>query len=236
MAVERAEPILIPEPAREVPAPQSPTPVTQEHPQPRLFDVDEYYRMAEAGILRPDERVELIEGEIYLMSPIGDRHALTVDRLLVSLVQLLAGRARFSSQNPIRLARKVEPQPDITLSRLDSERPRQFQGKHPRPADIYLLIEVADSSLAYDLGEKADLYARYGVRELWVLDLTQDRLLIHREPTADGYASVVELPHGESVSPIAFPDIRFTADEVLGAPLREGASTDDLHEDAAGDQ
>jgi Uma2 family endonuclease len=211
----------------------------EKRPQTRLFDVDEYYRMAEVGILKPDERVELIEGEIVVMNPIGDRHALTVDQLNVPLVQRFGGRARIGVQNPIRLGRKVEPQPDLTVSRLDALRPRRYQGKHPRPEDVLLVIEVADTSVAYDLGEKAVLYARYGVPELWVFDLPGYRLVIHREPTATGYANVRELPRGASISPLAFPDVTFTADELLGEAVAEVTDTEDeahTHAEAAGDQ
>jgi Uma2 family endonuclease len=232
MAGERAEQISIPEDATETVAS-----VVQRERQPRrLFDVDEYYRMAEVGILKPDERVELIEGEILVMSPIGRRHISAVMRLTKLCVLQFVGLAEVSIQNPVRLRPRVEPEPDLAVLRLHPDEPVPYAGAHPGPEDVLLIVEVAWSSLTYDLGEKSALYARYGVPELWIVDLTQDRLLIHREPTADGYARVVELPRGESISPIAFPDLSFTADEILGPPLPEGVSPDDLDGEAAGDQ
>jgi Uma2 family endonuclease len=232
MAVERAEQISLPEDA-----PKSVAPVVQREQQPRrLFDVDEYYRMAEVGILKPDERVELIEGEIRVMSPIGRRHISALLRLNRVFSRSLLDVAEVSIQMPVRLRHRVEPEPDVAILRLRDDESRPYESAQPGPADVLLIVEVAWSSLTYDLGEKSALYARYGVPELWVLDLTQDRLMIHREPTADGYASVVELPRGETISPVAFPDVSFSADDILGAPLPEGASTDDLDDEAAGDQ
>ena len=232
MAVERAEQISLPEDA-----PKSVAPVVQREQQPRrLFDVDEYYRMAEVGILKPDERVELIEGEIRVMSPIGRRHISALIRLNRVFSRKLLDVAEVSIQSPVRLRPSVEPEPDVAILRLHPDEPNPYADAQPSAEDVLLIVEVAWSSLDYDLGEKADLYARYGIPELWVLDLTRDRLLIHREPTAEGYASVRELPRGETISPVAFPDVTFAADEILGAPLPEGASTDDLDDEAAGGQ
>jgi Uma2 family endonuclease len=232
MAVERAEQITRPE---DVPA--APAPAIHYERQPRrLFDVDEYYRMAEVGILKPDERVELIEGEILNMSPIGRRHVAALIALNRVFTVRLIDVAEVSIRSPVRLRRRVEPEPDVAILRLRPDEPFPYASAHPGPEDVLLIVEVAWSSLTYDLGEKAGMYARYGVPELWVVDLTQDRLIIHREPTADGYASVVELPRGESISPILFPDVSFTADEILGAPLPEGVSPDDLDDEAVGDQ
>ena len=185
-------------------------------PELRLFTVDDYYRMAEVGILDERERVELIEGVIVKMPPIGPRHSLRVDSLNVLFIQRLGHRARLSVQNPVRLGLRVEPQPDLALSLNDEMRLRRYATAHPGPADVLLLVEVADSSVNYDIGEKAILYGRHGILELWVADLPGDTLVVHREPTADGYASVRTLARGESISSLAFADVSFTVDEILG--------------------
>jgi Uma2 family endonuclease len=187
-------------------------------PQPRLFDVDEYHRMAEAGILRPDERLELIDGEIRVMSPIGRRHFSAVMRLTKLCVLRLSENAEVSIQNPVRLRETFEPEPDVAILHPQPRAARPYETAPPGPGDVLLLIEVADSSVEWDLGEKAALYARDGVPELWVLDLPADRVVIHREPTAGGYASVAQLPRDGSVHPLAFPDVAFTADDLLGPP------------------
>jgi Uma2 family endonuclease len=185
-------------------------------PELRQFTVDEYYKMVEAGILGERERVELIEGVIVKMPPIGPRHSLRVDGLTVILIQRLGHRARLSIQNPIRLASRVEPQPDFALSRIDERRLRRYASAHPGPGDVLLVLEVADSSVNFDVGEKAVLYAQHGIVELWVADLPGDRLLVHRDPTSNGYASVQTLKRGMTISPLAFSDVAFTIDEILG--------------------
>ena len=187
-------------------------------PTPRRFTVDEYYKMAEAGILGEDDRVELIEGEIVQMAPIGPLHADAVEDLAELFVLRFADRAKVRSQNPVRLSQILEPEPDVALLRVASERGRSYRVDHPTVEDVYLIVEVADSSLDYDLGRKARLYARHGIPELWVLDQRHDRLVLHREPTPRGYASVRTLARGESVAPLAFPETQFAVDQLLGAP------------------
>lgn len=185
-------------------------------PSARLFTVDEYYRMAEVGILRPDERVQLIEGVIVQMPPIGPRHAFNVDRV-ADLFRLRVGtQARIRTQQPIRLASLAEPEPDIAIVRSYLTSPKMYETRHPGPDDVLVLIEIADSTLAFDLGEKAAMYAQSNVKELWVVDLHNDRMHVHREPTGDGYASVEVAERGMTVNPLAFPDVEFTADEILG--------------------
>jgi Uma2 family endonuclease len=185
-------------------------------PSARLFTVDEYYRMAEVGILRPDERVELIEGVVVQMPPIGPDHAGSVDSLNETFGDRLRPRVRVRVQNPIRLDGMAEPEPDITLLRPESERRLPYRSSHPTLEDLFLVVEVSDSTLAYDLGEKAAMYSRAGVPDLWIIDVNGDRIVVHREPTADGYASVTPVERGMTISPLAFPDVEFTADEVLG--------------------
>jgi Uma2 family endonuclease len=166
----------------------SATDVLSLHPVPRhRLTVADYHRLGEAGILGADERVELLEGQLVDMSPIGPRHALAVDALNELLVLAVAGRAHVRVQNPISLDGGSEPQPDLAVVRRPwSGYPRA----HPGPADILLLIEVADSSLELDLGAKRAIYARAGIAEFWIVDLTTDTVLVHRDPDGDGYRSV----------------------------------------------
>jgi Uma2 family endonuclease len=164
------------------------TDVLSRHPVPRhRLTVADYHRLGEAGILGEDDRVELLEGQLIDMSPIGPRHALAVDALNELLVGGVAGRAVVRVQNPITLDSGSEPQPDVAVVRRPwSGYPRA----HPGPGDILLLIEVADSSLELDLGAKRTIYARAGIGEYWIVDLTTDTVLLHREPDGDGYRGV----------------------------------------------
>jgi Uma2 family endonuclease len=177
----------------------------------RRFTVDEYYRMADAGILKPDDRVELIEGEIIEMAPIGIRHARCVAEFNQRLVIAAGDRAVLWPQNPVRLPRDTEPQPDVVLIRPPSTR----YDRPPRPDDVFLLIEVADTSVRYDREVKLPLYARAGVREVWLADLTHDVVLVHRQPGPDGYASALRVGPGGTLTPERFPDIVLTVDDAL---------------------
>jgi len=150
----------------------------------RRFTVDQYHRMIRAGILREGERVELIEGEIIEMAAVGNRHiACILD--LDELFQVgLAGRARVSVQNPVQLSASSEPEPDLTILR---HRPDRYRSGPPLAEDVYLLIEVSDTTLAYDRGIKLRLYALAGVPEYWIFDLKRNRLLVFREPEGAVY-------------------------------------------------
>ena len=169
------------------------------HPVRRhRLTLDDYHRLGEAGILGEDDRVELLEGQLVDMSPIGPRHALAVDALNELLVTAVSGRAGVRVQNPIVLDGGTEPQPDIVLVR----RPwRGYPGSHPGPEDIILIIEVANSSRDMDLGAKRELYARAGIREFWIVDLIADGVLVCRNPGGDRYQSVTR------VEPVAFLDV-----------------------------
>jgi Uma2 family endonuclease len=179
----------------------------------RLFTVAEYYRMAEAGILSEDDRVELIEGEVLSMAPIGDRHAGTVDFLAESFLRHLGGRAQVRVQSPIRLGEYSEPQPDIALlkRRLDF-----YRSRHPGPEDVLLMAEVSETRQTHDRPVKVPLYARYGIPEVWRVDLAEDRLEVFREPTPEGYRSVQTFRRGEAVAPLFAPDVVFNVDDILG--------------------
>lgn len=180
-------------------------------PRHRLT-IRDYHRLAETGVLGGAERVELLEGQLVDMSPIGPRHALAVDTLTELLVLAAAGQAVVRVQNPIVLDDNSEPQPDFTLLR------RPWQGypeEHPRPPDVYLLIEVADSSLDFDLGAKLELYARAGIREFWVVDLTRNRVLVHRNPNGNGYGSITLVEMSGTLPVEALPGVTIPAGRIF---------------------
>jgi Uma2 family endonuclease len=178
------------------------------------FTVEEYHRMGEVGILPEDTCLELIAGDIVVREPIGSYHAGTVNRLTRLWTSILGDRAVVQVQNPVELAGEdSEVQPDVTLLRPRAD---FYTSGHPVAADVLLLIEVADTSLARDRRVKIPLYARAGIREVWLLDLTRDRVEVHRDPTAGGYRDVHALGRGESVAPEAFPDLTIAIANLLG--------------------
>ena len=172
----------------------------------RRFTVEEYHRMGDAGIFHPDERVELIEGEIVQMAPIGPRHAgcvINVNRLFITR---LGERALISPQNPVVIQPRSEPQPDLLVLR---PRTVSYSREHPTPEDVLLAVEVADTTVRFDRLVKARLYARAGIQEFWLL-LTGDAVVeVYRDPGPDGYASVTAHASGQAVSPLAFPTVDF---------------------------
>jgi Uma2 family endonuclease len=161
--------------------------ITTEQPRRHRLTVDDYYRMGEVGILAPDARVELIEGEILDMAPPGNLHAGTVDQLVALLGRAVAERALLRVQSPISVDRYSEPQPDLALLRPRTD---FYKSSHPRPEDVWLVIEVADSSLRYDRDVKVGLYARSGVSEVWLVDLQEGQLTRYREPTPSSYRRI----------------------------------------------
>jgi Uma2 family endonuclease len=162
-------------------------------PRPHRLTVDEYYRMAEVGLLAPDARVELIEGEIIDMAPIGSRHASAVDWLARRFIEAVGESAIVRVQGPIRLGPRSEPQPDLALLRRRADR---YAGGHPASGDVLLVVEVSDATLDYDRNVKAGLYARHGIPALWIVDLPQRRLHTFGRPGEGGYRdrSVVDGP------------------------------------------
>jgi Uma2 family endonuclease len=177
------------------------------------FTVDDYYRMAEVGILHEDDRVELIEGQVVVMSPIGARHAGCVDALTHLFTKVPGLHTIVRVQNPIRLGPGAEPQPDLAL--LEPRRDG-YRTRHPSPTDVLLVIEVADTSLAYDREVKLPLYAAAGIAEAWLVDLTGDRIEIRRGPGPDGYREVRLATRGETITPINLPGVDINVDDVLG--------------------
>ncbi len=178
----------------------------------RRFTVDEYHRMAEAGIFSEDESVELLEGEIVEMTPISSRHAAAVDRLAHLLNRGLGENAIVRVQGPIRLGETSEPQPDLALLR---PRPDFYAAGHPRPEDVFLLVEVADTSATSDRAVKVPLYARAGIEEVWLVDLQKKTIEVYRQPSQAGYEQVLHLSGNDSLSPQAFPALKLTTKEVL---------------------
>jgi Uma2 family endonuclease len=179
----------------------------------RRFTVDDYYRMAEVGILTEDDRVELLDGEIVQMSPIGSDHAGHVKRLTALFTSRLGARVVVSVQDPVRLSRHSEPQPDVALLQPRAD---FYARAHPRPDDVLLLIEVADTSVETDRRIKMPLYAMAGLREVWLVDLPAERVEVYREPAADGYRESRALARGEDITPQAFPDLPLSVDDLLG--------------------
>lgn len=177
------------------------------------FTLDQYHRMGETGILHEDDRVELIEGEIVEMTPIGPRHAWCVALLVQRLTLALGFRAVVWPQNPVDVLPDSEPQPDIVLLRPDSA---TYGTRHPEPADALLLIEVSDSSLRYDRRVKLPLYARAGVPEVWIVDLEGETIEVYLDPAAGAYRRSAVRRRGERLAPAAFPDVELTVDEILG--------------------
>lgn len=178
----------------------------------RRFTVEEYHRMGEAGILSEDERVELIEGEIVEMTPIGSRHAGYVIHLNHLFSKALGDRALVSVQNPVRLSEITEPEPDLTLLRPRADRYIEFL---PRPDDVLLLVEVAESRLEKDLKIKVPLYARAGICEVWVIDIEERVVEVHRRASPDGYQVQQRFARGDSIRLEPLPDLEILADELF---------------------
>ncbi len=184
----------------------TPTATTQAR---RRFTVEEYHHMAEVGILGADERVELLDGDVVEMSPVGDRHIEGVNRCTdVFAVLIAARRARLSTQNPARLGPHNEPQPDVALVS------REVVGA-PRLGEILLAIEVADSSVDDDRRLKVPLYARAGIPETWLLNVLDGNLEVYREPGPAGYARTSTLQPDDLVACEAFPDVVLRVADLL---------------------
>jgi len=177
------------------------------------FTVSEYERMGENGIFPPDARVELIEGEIIEMSPIGSRHAAAVDVAARSLMQQTVEFAIVRIQNPIVLDDFSEPQPDISLLRY---RPDFYREAHPRPEDVLLVIEVADTTVQYDRNVKMPLYARAGVAEALLFNLPEDQLEYFSQPAMGAYQVSRVLGRGERFQSTSVPGLTLDVEMILG--------------------
>jgi len=178
----------------------------------RLWTVADYHRMAETGILDEDERVELLEGKIIWMSAKGTAHRSAVGRTDYLLKNRLRNRAWVSAQEPIKLNQRSEPEPDVAVVQID---PLDYADHHPTPSEVYLIIEVADSSLKFDCETKAKAYAQAGIADYWVLDVVERQLYVFREPNEEGYQSKVILGENEMISPLQFADLQVVVLEML---------------------
>lgn len=168
--------------------------------------------MAEAGIFNEDDRVELLEGEIVDMAAIGSRHAACVKRLNRFFSEQLRERVIVAVQDPVRLSELSEPQPDVVLLR---PRPDDYAGGHPGPDDVLLVVEVGDTTAAWDRGRKLPLYAAAGVREVWLVDLPAERVEVCRRPEGPAYGEVRVAVPAEHIAPQAFPEVSLPVRDLL---------------------
>ena len=179
------------------------------------FTVDQYQELGRAGIISDECRVELIDGEIIEMSPIGAGHMYSVAYLTAAFIRGLGDRAVLWPQNALRLGQYLQPQPDIVLLRPPLERYRAIV---PRMEDALLVVEVADSSLRYDREVKLPRYAATGVPELWIVNLPGGAVEAYRDPTSGGYRTRSQFLRGDAIAPAAFPDLRLPVAAILGEP------------------
>lgn len=182
-------------------------------PARHRLTVDEYHRMAEAEVFAAEDRIELIEGDLIDMAPIGQGHAAIVGGLLEALFLACAGRAHVWCQNPIRLNHANEPQPDLAVLRRRAD--FYATGERPGPADVLLLVEVADSSLRFDRTVKLPLYARAGIAEVWIVDLKRRVVDVHSGPVGDAYGAMTTLGAGERRALVLAPEIVVRLDLVF---------------------
>ena len=181
-------------------------------PEPRKFTVAEYYRMAEGGILGPEERVQLIEGEIIVMPPMGPGHAGKITRSNRHLGRLAADQFLVCIQVPLHLDDGSEPEPDVMLVRPRAD---CYETIHPTPADTFLVIEVSDSTLEYDRRHKAHIYGRAGVAQTLVLNLPEDCIENFTEPGPQGYGRHTIHRRGDKIRLVALPDLELAVEDLL---------------------
>ncbi len=186
--------------------------ITETAPTRFKLTVEQYHRMGEAGILHEDDRVELIDGELIRMAPIGSLHGGLVSRLTRLLVERSAGRAVVSPQNPVILSNVTEPQPDLSVLRWRAD---DYMSVVPVAADALLVVEVADSTLRYDRDVKLRYYAQSGVPEVWIVDARRRQLLVYREPAGQGYRESSVLLEGEAAACAALPGLRIEVRELF---------------------
>jgi Uma2 family endonuclease len=179
--------------------------------EPRKFKVAEFYKLAEVGILSEEDRVELLNGQIMLMAPIGENHRTVVDALAEIFTDQRKARYRVGVQNPLRIDDENEPQPDLVLY------DRVVVGRHPTPAETFLVVEVADASLGYDQRSKIPVYAVAGIKEVWIVDLIRNCIHTYRDPGSGSrdYVTVSLFDRLTWISPSDFPDIRVRLAELL---------------------
>jgi Uma2 family endonuclease len=176
------------------------------------FSVERFEEMAQKGLFGPEERLELIEGDIIPMAPIGLAHAAATDQLARTMIRAIGDEAIVSLGRSIRLGNFSELQPDIILLAFRKD---MYRHKHADVADVILFIEVSDSSLAFDRGHKLSLYARHGIREYWVIDVKESRVFVHREPQGEAYRSQTVHSRRDSLNPLALPQLTLSLDELF---------------------
>ena len=191
----------------------APDPLAALTPARRRFTVAEYYAMADAGILSENDRVELLDGDVIVMPPIGDWHAASVKLFANTMPPALRSRAMIAVQDPVRLGDDSEPQPDIMLLQWQDD---FYRNGHPGPGDVLLLIEVADSTVEFDRTVKLAAYARAGIPEVWIAARPERRIEAYTDPTGGSYATVRYAGPGESIAPQAFPDIVLEVARIMG--------------------
>lgn len=178
----------------------------------RFWNVSEYHYLGEKGILHPEEKIELIEGQLIKMSPKGTLHTAATRRIAKTLTNLLVNKAAIYTQDPIELNDNSEPEPDVSVVKID---PNDYVTHHPQTEEIYLIIEVADSSLEYDCEIKAKLYAKSGIKDYWVIDVRERKLHLFRKPQKTGYETKEILSEIDSVTPLNFAELSIKISELL---------------------
>lgn len=180
----------------------------------RRFTVADFERMVETGILTEDDQVELIDGQVVHMSPIGKRHGAAVDSAAELFITRCQGRAKVRVQGPVQIGGGSQVQPDLAVLRVRAD---FYASQYPQAEDVLLLIEVADASLLLDRNQKVPLYAREGVAEVWLVNLLNDTVEVFRRSEHGTYADQSVTQRGEEISPIALPDLRVRVDDLTGA-------------------
>jgi Uma2 family endonuclease len=168
--------------------------------------------MAETGLLSPDARVELLDGQILDMSPIGPFHGSVTNYLITFFTDAARRRWITTAQNPVRLGDNSEPQPDLTLLKPSAD---YYRYRHPQPEDVFLLVEISDTSLEKDQEKKVPAYARAGIAEVWIVNLNEQTIEVYRQPHFAGYGSKVVLNAGDKASPQLFLDVSLDVAELL---------------------
>ena len=174
------------------------------------FTVDDYYRMAKHGILPPDARVELIEGEILKMSPVGGKHVTCVHKVMRQIDRQLVDSVTVHIQSPVRLSNLSEPEPDIAVIR-----DRDYGDGHPLPDDVYLLVEVSDTTLRSDINRKIPAYAASGIPEVWIVDLNAATVTRYTGPNEGAYDRQERFRRGQSLTIAALPSVTVAVDDIL---------------------
>lgn len=177
------------------------------------FTVDEFHRMGEAGILHEDDRVELLDGRIVQMTPIGPDHGSCVNRLTALFAPLAGAKATLSVQNPVVLTTYDQPQPDFAVLRYRAD---GYKNAHPRGDDVMLVIEVGDTSADSDRQNKIPRYARAGIPEAWLVNVRADGIEVYRNPADGRYTDVTTASRGATLTPVALPGVELSVDEILG--------------------